>query len=287
MTSDPVRSVSEREKALVRYFRELPEEPDHKQATFQGRLGAVLVGLGIVFGLGASSYLGRHLLSTALLIGGCLVGGRGLAQYFWDRYQYEQALGDIFPQPTDEAVDLWLADAQERLHDHSLEKLGLMKEDCEFIDLPPVRGPVVRVRKGLIPDNIVWKVGRDGAPRFGVYQVAYLWFAKDHLAIFGCFYDLIRDAILNQDTYEYYYQDIVSVSTREIASSYTLPTGFTLTSEQEFRIAVSNGSYFSLTVGASQLKQLTGAERVPDNGVEDAIQAIRKKLQEKKYRLLS
>ena len=248
--------------------------------------GGLLAAFSLLFWLGATDLFGKLILGSVFLGGGGVLTIQGLGRYLRDRYAYDRALVQAFPRPSDPAVEHWLNDGTQRVRKHSLEKLSLMEEDCDFADLPPIRGPIMWLKSGLDPEHIIWTAGTDGVARFGTYSITYLWFAEHYLAIFRCDYDLIKDAILNEETYEYFYQDIISFSTHEEASALTLKTGQSLTSRQEFRIAVANGSYFSVTVGASQLKRLTGAERVPDSGAEKAISAIRKKLQEKKHSML-
>ena len=281
------REISEREKALVRYFRKPPVRPTHLDARRYAYLGGALTLLGLIFGIGASSGCGRVALGGTLLIAGVSIAIKGTALFLHDKYAYEQALVNAFPQPTDEAVDQWLVDGLARLKPHSLESLSLTIEECELVDIPPIRAPVPQVREGLAPEDVVWRVGNDGKARFGVYDISYLWFTEQHLAIFRCDYDLIRDITANDATFEYYYQDIVSVRTLERSSAITLRTGEKLTSAREFRIAVAGDRYFSITFGVAELKQLTGAETIPNDGAETAVRAIRKMLQERKNILLA
>jgi hypothetical protein len=203
-------------------------------------------------------------------------------QMLGEKYAYQKSLVSVFPQPSDREVDRWFADGLARLKDHSLEKLDLTEEECADSDLPPLVGPILWNVNGVAPEDVVWKSGQDRQARFGVYQLSFLWLADEHLGIFTCHYDFIRDALLNEITYGFFYRDIVSVSTHEEASALTLPTGQSLTSRQEFRISVANGRYFSMTVGSEQLQELTGAERIPEPGTEQAIRALRTKLKAKK-----
>jgi hypothetical protein len=263
----------------------LPIRPTHEQAKRLIAFGAGLLLLGLI--LWISGRFGGWLLGCAALF--CSAGflWRGTSRLLHDQYVYQKALGATFPQPSDLEVDRWFDEALARLSAHSLEKLELTPEECEDVDLPPIIGPVLWNKGGIAPEDVVWKSGQDGLARFGVCQVSHLWFAEEHLGIFRCDYDLIRDAVLNEETQEFFYRDIIAVSTLEKASSLTLPSGYSLTSFQEFRISVANDRYFAMTVGSSQLRQLTGAERLPENGTEQAIRALRAKLKARKGTLLA
>ena len=285
--TDSTRQISEREKALVRYFCKPPMCPEHRDARRYAYLGAALTLAGIIFAIGASSGCGRAVIGGTFLVAGIALAAKGAVLFLRDKSAYEKALAAAFPQPADQAVDQWLVDGLARLKHHSLDRLSLTAEECDQAEVPPIRAPVPRPKKGLVPEDVVWRVGSDGKARFGVYDTSYLWFTQRHLAIFRCDYDLIRDVTANEETYEFYYQDIVSVTTREKSSSVTLRTGDKLTLSREFRIAVANDKYFLITFDLAELKQLTGAETLPDSGSEKAIRAIRKMLQERKNRLLS
>lgn len=281
----PPRTPAPREKMLCRYFRPVPRPPEVVESYRWLGLGGALLLVSLVVLLAVGDCAGLVIAAAAAVGGGALAwrGGRRLLS---EKYRYQKAMVDLFPQPSDREVDQWLGEGLARLRSHSLERLDLTPEDCEDVELPPIIGPVLWHKGGIAPEDVVWKPGQDGMARFGVYQVSYIWLADDHAGIFRCDYDLIRDAVLNEEMNEFFYQDIISVSTIEKASSLTLPTGYSLTSFQEFRISVANERYFAITVGSRQLKQLTGAERTPDDGTETVIRALRAKLKAKKGSLL-
>lgn len=285
MMSEKPRAVSSREQLLIRYFRQLPVRPTHRHARLWIGSGTILGVLGLVLWIAIGSK--GALVGCALLFGAGALVWKGGYRFLGDQYAYQKALTSVFPQPSDRELDRWFAEALTRLRSHSLEKLELTFEECEGVDLPPIIGPVLWNKGGIAPEDVVWKRGQDGLARFGVYQVSFLWFAEEHLGIFRCDYSLIRDAVLNEETQEFFYRDIISVSTHEKASALTLPSGYSLTSVQEFRISVANDRYFSVTVGSSQLKQLTGAERLPEDGTEQAIRALRTQLKARKGSLLA
>jgi hypothetical protein len=117
--------------------------------------------------------------------------------------------------------------------------------------------------------------------RFGVYRVTIIQLTDRLLGAFSCDYDFVRDVALNEETEEHY-QDIVGVSTQELASSYTLPIGVKLTYAQQFRISVTSGEAIEVVIGADKLRKATGDDELPDTGAEKAVSVIRAMLRDKK-----
>ena len=274
----PVRAASPREELLVRYFRELPAPLDCAAAQqWWAGAGALFV-LSWIVGIGSGSSRNGLFLSVVFLGVSLMAAGKGTVLFLQEKYRYQKALVAVFPQPSDSEFDDWLAQGIERIKAHSLVKLDLVAENCADVDLDPIVGPVVTYRDGVAPEDLVSKIGRDGIPRFGVYQVTFLWLAKEHLGIFHCVYDFIRDAVLNDEALDFFYRDIISVSTCERSSSVTLPTGLSLTSVEEFRISVANDRYFSAQVRVEKRKELTKEEDSVPEGCEKAVRVLRAKL---------
>lgn len=282
MTSPPDRLISLREQGLRRFFKQLPVAPDlgHPKATIVA--GIALATSSLIFWLGAEGEIGRIALGSILLLAGCFVVLRAFWAILRARHAYEAELRACFPRPSAGEVDAWLAEALARIRNHSLEKLGLSVEDCTHADVPPILAPLTWLKSGVSPDDIVWITGSDGKARFGAYGIAFLWFADSRLGIFSCDYSLLRDSILNEDHRELYYQDISSISMKEVATSLSLPSGVSLIDTQEVEITVANSTYFSFTVGTRQLKQLTGAAYIPDSGAALVVSALRTKLRDVK-----
>lgn len=282
------RLTSPREDALRKYFRELPKAPDYRIAN-QWMSGGAIGALGLIFWLFATSDSGRYLLGTALVFAGLFSVLKGA--YLRSRIDtaYRRALSLATPKPNEAEVDRWLQEGLDRIRFHSLDRLGLTPEECEPMELPPLKAPVLWYKPGIDLDDISAPAkGADGVARYSIYNITFLWLAKHHVGIFQCDYNLLRDVVLNEEMREFYYQDIVSVSTLEEASALTLPTGSSLTSVQEFRIVVSGDQLFKVIVGAKQIRTLTGAERVPEEAdVETVVRRLRLKIKEKKLAALN
>jgi len=106
----------------------------------------------------------------------------------------------------------------------SLKKLGLT-DDLLGVKKEPLRaiGPILWPVSGVPDKDLLWKKGRDDLIRFAVNEVVMIYTAEHLLAAYGCYFDSIKNVTLNEETYEFHYQDIVSVATSETSTSYTLP----------------------------------------------------------------
>lgn len=206
----------------------------------------------------------------ATVLGILLIVGGGVWVYFM--YQYSG--------PSDQQIDQWFQEDISRLVDKSIDKLGLEGEDIPGEPVI-VFGPIFWQTNGIPSEDLLWRKGKDGIARFSVYRVTIIQLPKHHLSSYSCNFNLLKNAALNETMHEFHYKDVVSVSTREESTNYTLPSGMKLVSAQEFRISVSSGEHISVIVGSEKLKQITNAE-IPTTSVEKAIQTIRTLLREKK-----
>lgn len=279
-TQNHTRAISARERLLIRYFRKAPSPPDHKEDLRRIAIGAGIASVGVLFGLALGS--SGCITVIAALVGGGALGGKGITQILRNRYEYRKSMVRLFPQASEGQVKEWHSRAVERLRAHSLEAVDLTPEHCQLAGHDPIVAPVLWYVHGVAPEDLVWRVGQDGSPWFGVYRISFFWLAEDHLAIFACDYNFIRDAVLNEETLEFFYRDIISVSIHKLSSALTLASGESLTTRQELRISVSNDRYFTMTVGSEELRELTGAEEPPESGTEKAVRALRTKLRAKK-----
>ena len=145
-----------------------------------------------------------------------------------------------------------------------------------------ITGPILWSIYGVDDKDLVWREGKDEIVRFGVYRVSVVHFTDRHLGAYACDYNFLKDVVLNETTDEYHYQDVVSVSTKELATSYTLPSRQKLTSAKMFRISVSSGEAIEIVVGLSELDDDWGELKLPGTETDRAIASIRSMLRDKK-----
>ncbi len=268
---DSATEKKSRETSLRKYFAET-------RAKKLRNIGIVLLGVAVAIllaNLSAGHGDSKH--PTGL---GCAVmnlvsfGGPGLAMILIALRMYR-------PQPTDAEVDAWFTEARTNLVGEAVRSLGISED--ELVSEPlVVTGPILWKTPGIPDRDLALKRGADGVARFSVYRLSVIVFTDRHLGAFATDYNFIKDVHLNDSTREYHYRDVVSVSTSEESTSYTLPTGEKLTSVQEFRLSVASGESIAVAIDAAQIRKLAGVDSLTSTGAEQAVQAIRAMLREKK-----
>jgi len=188
--------------------------------------------------------------------------------------------------PTDGTIDAWLHEDVNSLIPRARERLNL--EETQAIRDPlPVVGIVLRSAASIgVPANDMRsRKGTDRLYRFSVRSVTIFHLFEHKVSSYQCYYNCMKGVPLNERDDEYYYRDIVSVSTAEDSTNYTLANGVTMRHWQAFRLSVASGDNISVIVRPLDLKGVDDtAVRTADSGADNAIRALRKVLEEKKLR---
>jgi hypothetical protein len=183
--------------------------------------------------------------------------------------------------PDDQTIDAWLQEDIVGLMKRALQRLNLDEGDLKSQPLVIV-GPILWQVMGVPPAEIRWKKGKDGRARFSISSITVLHLIEHKVSSFQCDYNFIRGVGLNERDDEYYYRDIVAVSTREESTNYQLPNRAVMRRAQAFTMSVASGERISVIVSSADLLWLTGGTAVVDSGADRAIRALRKVLGEKK-----
>jgi len=170
-----------------------------------------------------------------------------------------------------------------QIEQHALDKLGLDKGELSEARKEPLTlsGPIVWSTTGVNTKDILWKKGKDDIVRFAINRITVIYFTENLLGAYGCDFNFIKNVMLNEATDQYYYQDIVSVSTKETSTSYTLPNGTKLTQSQQFRLSVTSGEAIEVFIDSGKLSEVTKG-KIPTEEAEKAVQVIRTILKGKK-----
>jgi hypothetical protein len=272
-----------REAALRRYFAKPPEEPSTAGAVILLVIGGVFL-LIAVPRLVADSGSG---LGIILLLIGLFCALIGWAFFSNARSDYQAELAKLQPQPSDQQVQQWLVEGIQRLEKHSCCALGLSDDEKDFKVPLVVRTPILTWQQGLDSDDLLWKRGKDQRLHFGTYRMTFLRVTDRHLAAYSCLYDFIRDISIHERTDEFHFCDVVSFSTRETseaekAKSKSLPTGQKTSIWQEFVVSVGNGDGLQIALDDGRVREITGEDRFPETGAEEAVAAIRSRLRDTK-----
>ena len=225
-------------------------------------LALIVIGIIMVLG-GFSSRDGIGIALFGILLAG--LGGFGI-------YNYTQV-------PSDQQIDKWTEEDLQNLGQRALNKTGI--DQSEIVGEPvTITGPSFKAGGPL------WKVGKDRRLRFSKVEAAVINFAQNQLVVYSCTVDIVSGNTLKESTDEYFYRDVVSVSTKTLDRQISLGKGTDGTD-----VRVSDGEYFTLTTSGGtsvevflqspEIGKKLGGE-MPATDAERAIQTIRKMLREKK-----
>jgi hypothetical protein len=200
-------------------------------------------------------------------------------------------------RPADAQMDSWLRADLESLEPRALAKCGL--DSSELVRDPVVViGPRFRRLGGA---EFGFRKGADGQARFTPVDVTIINFTEHQLLVYQCAFDRTTGNPLNECVNEYFYNDVVSVATTSDAVTYSLDElGAHLLSRisnlaksavdgkiqvnnaETFVLATSGGSSVRVVLKDPVLIQSLGGGDLPLEWAEQAVQAVRKMLREKK-----
>lgn len=207
---------------------------------------------------------------------------RSLKKYQSRLGNWGLAESDMAHIPTGKQIDKYLQEDLKNIEEYALtEKLGLVRKQLKRDPLI-IYGPLFWKTYGIPDKDLVYvKEKPTNFLRFSCYQVVIVFLTDAWVATYTCDFNFLRNARLGEKTVEYLYQDIVSVSTEEISTNYTLPDGKTLQRAKVFRLAVASGDRIEVVVNSSQLKDmLDGTLNLEDQ--DKNVQIIREMLRSKK-----
>jgi len=189
---------------------------------------------------------------------------------------------------TDQEYDRWLEAQASALVRRSLDKLGL---DSNEVARQPwiVRGftlPGMRDAAKYRSDEVRWKIGKDGVPRYSVN--VYTIFCKEdhHLAVYKGDINALNPTAHNENTSEYFYQDIVGVTTDDEQDNLAIKDKQYQYRIQRFTLRVSSGDTVGVSVSATPMdnRQNIPSFNIPNSGIDQTISQLRMLLREKKQR---
>lgn len=265
-TASMITSDSAKRYALRKYFAPPPRSRDATFLVYFGIASVAFSMLGFLAKDFAAVCVGIGLLGLLMMVFGGI----------WLR-SINQAKQGI---PSDSDVDRWFQEDITQIVEKSLTKTGLNKS--ELVKEPlPITGPILWMTNGIPKTDLCWKKGKDGLVRFAVNRFTVILLSNQLLAVYTCDFNFLRNVALNESTQEYYYKDVVSVSTQEDSTAYTLPNGVSFVNSQAFKISVANGESFKIVISAGKLSEITSGT-ISTTSAEKAVQVIRAMLREKK-----
>jgi len=184
-------------------------------------------------------------------------------------------------QLTDTAYDAWLKAQANTLLRAAIKKLNIDSQNTQgylqvhgFV-LAGMRAPF-RYRL----DELRYKRGKDGIIRYSVNVFTYFFPTDQSVVVFISDINAINPSAHNEKTQEYFYRDIVGVTTSDEQTA----IGLYQYRVQRFSVRVSNGDTIDISVEATPVgtSQNLPSFTVQDSGIDNTVAALRRILREAK-----
>jgi len=241
---------------VLKYFSKSPK--------FAVWLEAIAVGILLLIKM--------DVLNANFLLAVLIAAGIGI----WQQIKFKQN------QISDGEFDDFVAEDIKRLSVKALQKIGTDKAELVSEEVL-ITGPKLWETGGA---EIHYKKGDDNYLRFTPIAVTFVNFTQNQLLTYTCVYDVVTGRALNESTDEYFYKDVVSVSTktesRTIISTDSSIGRIQLNSAESFALTTSGGTSISVILSDPALIERMGGGEIEKSRAEKAIQSIRKVLREKK-----
>lgn len=287
---EPRGRNTERAKLMRKYFKPVPEPLDAStdQALMLGGGGGAVIGLvTLIAASGGGAFLG-----FVLLVAGAIVGVKAAGRYLEKKKEFDAAWEASHPRPTDEQVAQWFDEDKAFVAQHAHQRLNI--SGLRLVTrLVPLYGQDV---------NSEIQVGGDGIVRFSRYRAVLVAMTESHLSACLCTWDFITGELLEDKTYEYYYRDIVSLTTHTNHRSGNALRGdlnessrngrnsrrYQVTQAREFRLEVASGggievvTHVNIAMEDGSEEANSQSPTIPESGEGDALKAIHAQLRLRK-----
>jgi hypothetical protein len=204
----------------------------------------------------------------------------------------------VVGRPSDQQIDKWLAEDLRSIEPRALAKSGLDREGV-VRDAVMVIGPRFRNAGGA---KFGFRKGNDMLARFTPLDVSILNFTEHQLVAYQCSLDFMTGDPRNECVDEYFYNDIVSVSTQTEPQKFSVGeldkellsrakslgkeakhTGaLQVKDAQSFVLSSSGGTAIRVVLNAPIVFSSLGGGTISMEQSEMAVQAVRKMVREKK-----
>ena len=233
--------------------------------------------------LGVIGLLSLMAGTPGVILGLVLIGIGGWAIFNWSQ------------KPSDQQLDAWIEEDLKGLNAKALNKGGT--DASELVgEAVVVTGPRLRQLGGA---DLFFKKGKDNVIRFTPIDVSIMNFTPGQLVSYQCALDLTTGNPLNEGTGEYFYKDVVSVSTE--AQSLTMDAASALgktfmsgplkglakagklqfDAAETFVLRTAGGKFEVMLSDPALIKGMGGGQ-IPTTRAEKAIQTVRKMVRERK-----
>lgn len=179
-------------------------------------------------------------------------------------------------------MDAWIEEDLKKLQSQVLAKTGTDQSDLVG---EPVQ--VTGFWFGDLPAKTFQKYrkGKDNVLRWTPLEVIVINFTADQLLLYTCAMDLTTGNPLNESTDEYFYRDVVSVSTKTdnvVAKIPGLKKTIQAKATETFSLTTTGGTSVQVRLLDPDIIKAMGGGVIPKTRADKAIQTVRKMLREKK-----
>lgn len=148
-------------------------------------------------------------------------------------------------KPADSEIDRDAAEAVADVRRRALAKLGLDEDEVKLIDPVLIDGYYFK----SIASGVQVKLGKDRVFRSSNYEGIVLFFSEHQLHAFKFQFSLTQAGEIREQTDEYFYKDVVSVSTQSETFKVTDVKGQSQTvNYEEFKLTTSGGTSITSSV---------------------------------------
>ena len=279
---DPYEGLTPRQASVRRYFVPSPAFPNIVGPAILGAIALVLLLAGTQ----------TPFLAIVGVIVAFFAVKKGLPRI--TLYLRLKALAE--PKPSDEQMDQWLHEALAPAIEQGFSRMDIVRDDLVSKDREPLQ--VI----GL-PQNVSYRLakGRDGIVRSSHYDILVVFMTQWHLSTFQCVLNMETGAFISDQTREFTYRDIVSVSTAsdrlvaqfpldhnkapgELGSAQPGNGQPSTAAAGNLKVEATTAQLFSLKVASDEIRVLVSLfdfridGRGFDSGVDNALQQIRGRL---------
>jgi hypothetical protein len=199
-------------------------------------------------------------------------------------------------RPSDKKMDAWLDVDLENISKRALNKTSLHEEDL-VSDTVYVIGPRFWDIAGA---KIGIRKGKDDFIRYTPVGVTIIFFTQHQLVGYQCALDLYTGHPLNESSDEFFYKDVVAVTTRTESETFNLSKSevrsfkktfldklvindtLQLKKAEKFVLTTSGGTALQVVLSDPNIEDLAGGGTLPKDRADAAIRSVRKMLREKK-----
>jgi hypothetical protein len=237
-------------------------------------LGLVLAGIFILY-----TFNNTLLAGLILILFGLSLFAIWIRPYFRDAQIYKER------PPVQHMYNWFFEDLNKQVKERAITTLRLNMKELRAEHFLIIPYPIYWAEPGVKPEIIKRRDTEEGHFIYSVWKVQVVALTKNYISFYNCTYDWMNDAILNERTNEFFYDDISSVKNdvttferRFVDQEEEEEGGKELTS---YIFKVTNMSSDSLSV-ITKIPELNYSPALEVN-LEKAVQALRITLRKRRY----